>query len=373
MNSFKSYIRRNSFNRHPKAKLLALGGLLFSLGVVTSVATTYAWYTINVLASLPDLNVKITNDTSFDLTIDLQNKSGMIYHDDKDHIDGDGNFTGFTLKDMDYDPNVGLNDVSGMFAKDWMKDADPATTKPTFKKSYGAYPSSPERSSEATQGYLQTILWLTASKDCSIYLSTDTGVASADTAETAAKKGKDLAKLQKVTNTVRLSFYSDDGYYIAYQQDAGILRNTYYGGPLDMNGDGYFDNIEGKEVFYGEYENSDAITYKHNSDATAPYEEDLRDTYHANHAPDVDYIDNYDRVNPNPDIGVKKEDSVNIYELIYDENYPMRPLQSVCSLKAGVAKRLVFSVYCEGWDLDMTDAIESASFNINLGFIALLK
>ncbi|MBE6136080.1 MAG: hypothetical protein E7181_02280 [Erysipelotrichaceae bacterium] len=373
MNFFKSYIRRNSFNRHPKAKLLALGGLLFSLGVVTSVATTYAWYTINVLASLPNLNVKITNDTSFDLTIDLLNKTRRINHDDKDHIDEDGNFTGYTLADMDYDPDIGLNDVSGMFASEWMDNADPLTTMPRFRRSYGPTPSSPEASSEATQGYLQTTLLLNASKDCDIYLSTDTGIISADTEETASKKGKELAKLQKVTNTIRLSFYSDDGYYIAYQQDPGVMRNTYYGGPLDMNGDGYYDYVDGKEVFYGEYENSDAINYKHNDEDTAPYEEALRDTFHANHAPGVDYVDAYDREHPNDDIGVNKEDSVNIYELIYDENEPLRPLQSVCSIKAGVEKRLVFSLYCEGWDLDMTDAIESASFNINLGFIALLK
>lgn len=373
MTFFKSYIRRNSFNRHPKAKLLALGGVLFSLGVVTSVASTYAWYTINVLATLPDLNVKITNDTSFDLTIDLINKSGRINHDDPGHIDEDGNFTGYTLQDMDYDPNVGLNDVSGMFASDWLTDADPATTKPTFKRSYGSFPSAPERSSEATQGYLQTVLILTASKDCDIYLSKDSGIASADTVETAAKKGKDLAKLQKVTNAVRLSFYSEDGYYIAYQQDEAVLRDTYYGGPLDMNGDGYYDSIDGKEVFYGEYENSEAISYVVNSEDTPPYEEDLRDTFHANHAPNVSYIADYDRSNPNPDIGVKKEDSVNIYELIYDEERPLRPLQSICKLKAGEEKRVVFSVYCEGWDLDMTDAIESASFNINIGFVALLK
>ncbi|MBO4285705.1 MAG: hypothetical protein J5880_00040, partial [Bacilli bacterium] len=178
-------------------------------------------------------------------------------------------------------------------------------------------------------------------------------------------------KLQKVANTVRLSFYSDDGYKIAYQEKPGVLKNTYYGGPLDMNGDGYFDSYDGKEVFYGEYENPEAVTYVKSNGGEEAYPSDMRDVFHAYHA-DVDYIV-YDRANPDPAIKVKAEDSRNIYEYIYDEDEPLRPLTRITKLKANEPKRLVLSVYCEGWDLDMTDAINHASFNINIGFTALLK
>ena len=126
MKLFKSHIRRTGLNRHPKAKLLALGGVLFSLGAVTSIAATYAWYTINVLTTIDSLNVHISSDDYW-LHLDLENNAGVtIKYEDR--LDEDGNFTGFSLEDMDYDRDVGLNDVSGMFADDWLVGADPMTT-----------------------------------------------------------------------------------------------------------------------------------------------------------------------------------------------------------------------------------------------------
>ena len=375
MKFFKSYIRKNGIYRHPKAMFLTLGAALFSLGVVTSVATTYAWYALNVLWELPNLDVKIITEEElgFSFKMDLEQKDGtMIRYEDR--VSEEGLFTGFTLDDMEYDKNNGLNDVSGMYADEWLKDADPLTTRPQFRSHYGPTPGSANPVPGVAQiGYLQTILWLTASEDCEIYLSkivetNDDGVE----AEVPVIKSVDTdEKLQKVANTVRLSFYSDDGYKIAYQEKPGVLKNTYYGGPLDMNGDGYFDSYDGKEVFYGEYENPEAVTYVKSNGGEEAYPSDMRDVFHAYHA-DVDYIV-YDRANPDPAIKVKAEDSRNIYEYIYDEDEPLRPLTRITKLKANEPKRLVLSVYCEGWDLDMTDAINHASFNINIGFTALLK
>lgn len=375
MKFFKSYIRKNGLCRHPKAMFLALGGALFSLGVVTSVATTYAWYTINVLLAIPNLDVKIITEQQlgFTLKMDLEKSDTSIIHYE-DRTDENGLFTGFTLDDMEYDKENGLNDVSAMYQNDWLENANPLTTRPQFRNHYGPTPGSANPvPGVATQGYLQTVLWLTASEDCEIYLSkivetNDDGIEQ----EVPVIKSVDTdEKLQKVANTVRLSFYSDDGYKIAYQEKPGVLKNTYYGGPLDMNGDGYYDSYDGKEVFYGEYENPEAVTYVASNGGEDAYPSDMRDVFHANHA-DVDYI-SYDRKNPDPAIKVKAEDSHNIYEYIYDEDEPLRPLRRITRLTANEPKRLVFSVYCEGWDLDMTDAINHASFNINVGFTALLK
>ena len=377
MKFFKPYIRKNGLSRHPKAMFLALGAALFSLGVVTSVATTYAWYALNVLWELPNLDVKIITEQElgFSFKMDLEQKEGAIIRYE-DRINEEGMFTGFTLEDMEYDKKTGLNDVSGMYQDEWFKNADPLTTRPQFRSHYGATPGSANPvPGVATQGYLQTVLWLTASEDCEIYLSkivetNDDGIEK----EVPVIKSVDTdERLQKVVNTVRLSFYSDDGYKIAYQEESGKLKTTYYGGPLDMNGDGYYDSFEGREVFYGEYENPEAVNslYRASNGGEQAYPSDMRDVFHANHA-DVAYLD-YDRSNPDPAINVKAEDSHNIYEYIYDEDEPLRPLSRITRLTANEPKRLVLSVYCEGWDLDMTDAINHASFNINIGFTALLK
>ena len=236
-------------------------------------------------------------------------------------------------------------------------------------KSYGASAAAPNRSAVATQGYLQTILWLYANEDCEIYLSPDSGIAPNEekNAETAREKGRDIDKLRKVTNAVRLSFYSEDGYVIA---KTGESKQTYYGGILDMNGDGYYDSYDGKEVLYGEY-NTDALTDDYYADPTGhedPYEGG--DTFTANHNPDVKQVI-YDK--DDAKLAIKKENSVDIEYLQYDETEPLRRLDSICKLSKGERKRVVFSVYCEGWDEYMTDAIESAAFNINIGFVALIK
>jgi len=368
MKLFKSHIRRTGLNRHPKAKLLALGGVLFSLGAVTSVTVTYAWYAINVMAQIDNLNVRIITKDYW-LKMDLENNTGVtIKYEDR--LDEEGNFTGFSLDDMDYDRTVGLNDVSGMYESDWNNSStNPRTARPQFLKSYGASAAVPNKTAVATQGYLQTVLWLYANDNCEIYLTPDSGIVPNEekNAETAREKGRDIDKLREVTNAVRLSFYSEDGYVIAKTGDS---KQTYYGGVLDMNGDGYYDSYDGKEVLYGEY-NTEALTDDYYVDPTShekPYEGG--DTFTANHNPDVKQVV-YDK--DDAKLAIKKENSVKIDTLRYDETNPYKVVEPICKLKEGERKRVVFSVYCEGWDEYMTDAIESAAFNINLGFIALIK
>ena len=368
---FKTHIHRD-INKHPKAQLMLLGGLLFSLGLVTSITTTYAWFQINPLLTVQDLNLRINpNADDYWLTVDLINSKGRINHDDiehyPDHFDEEGNFTGFTLADMDYDPEVGLNDVSGMFADEWLNDS--TKTRPEFRSNYGAYPGNKDhytKSVVATKGYLQTVFVFTAGEDCEVYLTKDSGIKSMDTAESAQSKKKNLEDLLQVANTVRFSFYSDDGYYIAKQPEdethEDITYETYYGGVLDMNGDGYYDSVDGEEVLYGEYEGE--ATYNDNVSDSLPYENGS--TFTANHQPGVKQVNvDYQKI--------VKEPAASIKTYIYDEDKPMRPLQSICKLKKGEEKQVVFSVYCEGWDKYMTDALASASFNITLGFTALIK
>ena len=384
MKFFKSYIRRNGLNRHPKAKFLALGGVLFSLGVVTSVATTYAWYAINVIQSIPNLNVRIIadEDLDFKFTMDLEKKDGKtrIFYDDR--VDEEtGEFKGFDLDDMEYDRTNGLNDVSGMYESLWnVSGGDRSTIKPMFQKTYINAPNR-ERTTDdyaSDKSYLQTVLWLKASEDCDIYLTPDSGIKALDPEhQTAAiQHGKDLAKIAKVTNAVRLSFFSDDGYYIAYQPEQtedeykGEPRITYFGGVLDMNGDGIYDNDGEKEILYGEYSIDGGKELTYDDDAlTGPlYDGQMSGTFSASHAEGIKRVNTKD-----PNLNIVTEDSLPIYQLQYRADRPLRPLQSICSLKAGEEKRIVFSVYCEGWDRDMTNDIEYASFNINLGFTALLR
>ena len=375
MNLFKikKYIKRQSLS-HPKAKLLAFGGLLFALGLVVSVASTYAWYTISIMTNIDSLNIRVgvREDYYLKLYLDPYNtgdESTFKYSSD-----------GYTLDEMGYDRATGLRDVSGMFESDWNNDsANDAHALPKFKKSYGSAPTSPQRSTEATEGFLQTVYYLESNKNCEVYLSPDSKVtANAEkNAETATKKGKSYDKLMQVTNAVRLSFFSFDEYDIDdYTTDGrryvvanpGISEDTYFGGVLDMNGDGYYDYVDGSEILYGEY-NTEAVTYNDKNGDSSPLEEAYRDTFNANHQAGVRQV-NVEYTNET--LAIKKENSVKIDALRYDED-SFKEVTPICRLKAGEKKRLVLSVYVEGWDRYMTDAIESAAFNIDIGFLALIK
>ena len=356
---FKKYIRRTSFN-HPKAKLLALGAFLFAFGLIVSVTTTYAWYTISIMTNIDALNIRVGVREDYYLKLYLVDRNGQEQY----------NPDGYTLEEMGYDRDTGLNDVSGMYQSDWLNDdIDMTNALPEFKKSYGSFPASPNRSTVADKGYLQTVYYLESNENCEIYLTPDSKVSANEekNRETASKKGKSYDKLMEVTNAVRLSFFSEDGYIIANPGNSDV---TYYGGILDMNGDGYYDYIDGKEVLYGEY-NTEAVTYDENAVGDEnPMDENLRDSFHSNHMSGISQvIVDYE----SPELSIKKENSIKIDALRYEEDDPLKDVTPICKIKKGEKKRLVLSVYVEGWDRYMTDAIESAAFNIDIGFLALVK
>ena len=94
MNLFKikKYIHRTSFN-HPKAKLLALGAFLFAFGLVVSVTTTYAWYTIAIKTNIDSLNIRVGVREDYYLKLYLKDRNGQ------EHYNPDG----YTLEEMGYD------------------------------------------------------------------------------------------------------------------------------------------------------------------------------------------------------------------------------------------------------------------------------
>ena len=406
----KSYIRRSALNRHPKATLLSLSAVLFTLGLVTSVATTYAWYSLNVLLSVPNLNVRIRSafDDALQLTL-VQKDGNLIYGydgqgDDEARIDDahkdeeNGSFTGFTLADMGYDSSNGLNDVSGANESLWNNGVYGNTVVPRFQ----SHPMDPEKTEDGfapEKRYIQaTFLLSTLAEDenYDIYLSPESLVSIPSVEQMPDPDQR--AKAAKAIKTIRVSFYSEsvadieDGkaalYEIAYQPEVAVddfttddLRTTYYGGILDLNGDGYYDYSikDGKprETLYGDYtvNGDEGSIYTKDIKATGKgkYGDESSGVFDGKHQEfdDIEYVD----LN-NENLVIATEDSHPIYEYQYDETKPLKPLRPVCSLHNNTyknPKRLVLSIYCEGWDRDMTDDIDKASFNINLGFIAVLK
>ena len=389
-----------------KAKLLAFGGLLFSFGVVTSVTTTYAWYNLTqIVASVGNLSLRI--DEEMDASLELQLVKNEFRDADKDlsHSDiapehlrstNEEGFEGFGPHDLGIE-GIKLNDVSGMFQGDWYGNSSlpllcsaPRNFAPQNKKN--------ERSRRDTDIYVQNIFYLIAGEDASIYLDGSTKKDDEEhmplytfikpsvekNTEAAGGNLDKYKELNDVIHTVRVSFLTDEGYYIAKLgqvtgSNSVITANpyktqdyvTYYSGTLDMDKDGYLDvDNEGNEILYGEYTcEENEINRLPTSNAEVVKPESERTTFNGVSRPDANRITNLDELKEQNKI--KKENSVLLRDLMYDSEQPHLQGTPICHVKAGEAKRVVVTIYVEGWDEHMTDAINNASFDISLSFLAL--
>ena len=382
--SLKNNHYRYNSRRLTKTKLLVLGALLFSLGVGTSVTATYAWYSLREFAAVNNLNLQIDalSEKAY-LKLYLDKDGEQIHKED-----------GYTKEDLGIKDKDGkdreLTDVSGMFQDKWLNDeTDMSNAVPELRTSYrtafGINVTDPgvANTNEETgkDFYVQNVFYLEAGMDCHIYLAEDSDIsANQEQNEIVARtKGKSLDKLNQVAHTVRTSFFTDEGYVVA-QPDENDYE-TYYGGILDLNKDGSYDNRDDKEILYGEY--SGEVPYRSEPKSYDPVDEKDITTFVSNHKDGVTQVDL-----DNKDF-IKKENAKRIKDITYinidshKEEYDSgarslaqdvilnKNAEPLCSVHKGEKKRIVVSVYVEGWDRYMTDDIASACFDINISFTAL--
>lgn len=368
-----------------KAKMLILGSFLFSLGVVTSVTSTYAWFTLTSMGAISNLNLTLNYDTSFALYLSPNRESvdtslsveelletGALIHEEG----------GYSREQLGIE-GIELNDVSGMFQSKWLNDETiydqtllpKLRTAPRFWTADVDASVDPGETNERDT-FVQNVFYLQAGEDCSIYLDGSKNEETGDlntyvranlaaNQKVADETGRDVNKLNKVVNAVRVSFLTTDGYVIADPGDT--YETTYYAGLLDTGVTGYYDVKDGYEVMYGEYLGE--VRYVENERHDEKFENG--DVFTSNHMPGVQIVDPEQLEDPgNSDLHAVKEEAVSLESLSYDSTKG-RKYTPLCTLRKGELKRIVVTIYVEGWDRDMTDAIASASFDIALSFIAV--
>lgn len=351
-------------NPHPykrrltKGKLLTLGALLFSFGVATSAVATSAFYSLLEIATVGNLNLEIDMTDAW-LRLGLLRNGSLLFKEDG---------SGFTKEELGIENTV-LGEVSGMFESDWLNEqTDLSTALPKFHSRYK--PGLPKTNPGYEEGkdiFVQNEFVFEAGQDCEIYLDASSYIKANVEAnkKTAEEKGWDASRadaLNEVVHAVRISFLTDEGYIIV---NPGESNETFYGGILDLNKDGYYDDIEGKEILYGEYEGTPTYL-PGETDPTSDEYKDNRNTFVANHRQGIE------KVNLNS-VEIKKENANKLQALTYDANDPLKEALPICHVKKGVQKRIIVSIYVEGWDKHMTDDIGSASFNANIAFTGLIK
>ena len=357
-----------------KGKMMAFSALLFSVGVATSATSTLAYFNLNKVGDVTNLNLSINSEEAYlklwlskDKTKpldELEEGKNLIYHND-----------GYSKEDLGIE-GVVLNDVSGMNQNDWYHNGealnDPIalpklSTAPRLYRDY----RSPGYSD--LDVYVQNVFYLESNYDCSIYLdgrspdeseelsSSYTFIRSNhdQNVKTANEKNLNVDKLDEVVHAVRVSFLTEDGYIIA---NPGEDEDTYYAGILDTDVDGYYDEDNNKEILYGEYEGD--VSYSLDLENKEKYEGG--NVFVSNHKPGVEKV-NLSSVNR------KKEEAVKLDSLKLDtKREPFKEVQPICTLNKGEKKRIVVTIYVEGWDKHMTDDICYASFDVALAFTALL-
>lgn len=341
-----------------KAKLLILGAFLFSLGLGTSAVATSAWYALVEVATVGNLNLQIDMSDAW-MSMKLLRNGDLIEDEEGD---------GYTKEELGQIDTV-LGEVSGMFESDWLNDSTNMTAAlPRFHSNYMPGHSSTRLVEFSENIYVQNEFIFEAGDDVDIMLDESSFIqanvdANKHTAELLGYDAERAEALNDVVHAVRISFFSEDGYIIA---NPGESNETYYGGILDLNKDGYYDDIDNKEILYGEY--TGEVSYLPGEENETEPLISNRNTFIASHRKGVE------KVNKNsPGLTIKKENAYKLQDLKYEENNPLKILTPICHVKKGVQKRVVVSIYVEGWDLHMTDDIASASVDVNIAFTGLIK
>jgi len=325
--------------------LLWAGLALFSLTLSAFVTSTIAWFSVSDFLTVGNIKVAVTDH---DIRIGTRNSLGAVEFESDDIVSND--------------EQAFLSPVSSMF-QDNSRYLE--SLFPTLSNEYPSIHGYRE-TGKATSGFYQEEIFLTSDVGTYVYLDESTYVvANRHLNEIAATQtGLSADELNKVEDAIRVSFYSEDGYVI-YEPNVEESSKTPLAGLLDVSFyDGYIDyNSSNEEVLYGEY----------NEDATLKYDD----------AVDHD-VSHHEYESSKPGVGGKTlagvkhlnlEKSVNEGNLKIknEETYALKDLllkgKYVTYIAPKEVKRLVLTIYLEGWDKECSNDLINAAFSAHIAFM----
>ena len=343
----------NEKGNKTRRRLLIAGVLTTGMTFCSGLTATFAWLSLTPFASTPDLLFGTDPEASAILTMGYVDSEGK-YQFPEDIVYDDA---GLESVFPSYDHSKGLDPVTGMNAS-----FDPNDPK-ALPKLTGSYRGGDDIATfhEAEGGYHQFEFAFVCNHDCWLYLSPQSKITPNTEAnkQTALDKEKDAAKLDEAVNALRVSFASSDGYYIAC--DKADEHEVNYGGLLDvLPYDGYYDHRDGKEIVYGQYEGQ--VNYEGVGDGT---KSEISDFLNAGHASGVQKADL-------SGVTFVKEDARPFADFTLEDGVGQTSSIPLLELEANTPKRLVVSVYLEGWDQYCTNDIGLASMSLDLVFTGLV-
>lgn len=331
--------------------------------------STLAWFRVSdtLIAS----NIAIDYVSQEDFSIGLKKDEKVDYYQKVDST---------ILQDYfpSYDSKEHLNDVSSMYQSQWLNEKTVfANTVPLLRTGFG--PSSSRTMTDVAKGgFLQFDMLLHSDRNMYVFLS-ETTTLKADTAansKIADLTGINVDDLNKVEDCLRISFYTDNGFFI-YEPNVDTSSNTSFADRLNLNAltsQYYQMDDDKKEVLFGDYNYDDPnlnLIYDEESRASVPAAGKLTGFNAGTNPEAVGGLDIAKSISEG-NLSITHEKTYTLKELsnavVPQEGVPSYPLTLI---DAGVDKRIVVTLYIEGWDRDVVDSIGWGVFDLNLAFKGL--
>ncbi len=339
--------------------LWAFSGLLvFTASVLAT--SSLAWFQVGNTTYVRNLQIAYEAN---DFTVEIKDANGDLISSD----------TGvFVFSDP-----VKTRAVSSMFMDDWLDadNIDPEKDFPGLRTCYSLGTSNTLTPiAKPGTNYLAFELYFSCRQDVYIYLDEHTSVTPNHDINVETANAFDPfylhpsmtpEALDKITDSIRVSFFSNMGHTI-YEPNVETCTNTRFAAKLDIAPtDGFYDfDSEGKEFLYGEYDPScleqldyQEVTVENSFESRGNVFEGV--SKKGNLAFSEEKVDELDQKGL-----IAHEQSYSLQELnVFAET--KHPLLFV---PANSTRRMVMSIYAEGWDKDCTNAVEFASFATNVVF-----
>lgn len=334
-------------------KLLVGLSLLALSSLGTAVVGTFAWFEIEGGAEVSNIQIEFAD--GFTLEVGLKDQDNEIHYfaslNDatlRQYIPG---FTSFAP----------LKEASSMYSSTWLNDGfDYRNGYPTLYGPYYEAGGSTGITLPLSEGFFQLETYFRSNDDVYLFLDPECEITAMESINRTREEqlGLPSGQLDEVTKVARISFLSEEGYTIFAP---GTHQKASFAGPLDIDGDGYYDYSEGKEILYGEYSGSPQYLPPNE---TPPSGEGT--SFSAGHASGVQILDTSSYVPAVENCYFLDDLALPLNVGSYDPS-----LHPLALLRANTPTRVLLTFYVEGWDPHSTEKIEYGAWSVNLGFSAL--
>lgn len=339
-----------------------MGIALFSLTLGVFVTSTVAWFDISNNLVVNTMSLSLGDPDSVQVAF---SEDGEYYSE----------LTSDLLEaNTAYKKSDAIQPVTSSYQSEWLNsETNFADAVPLFKRG-------PDSDRQADYGYIQLDLYLKTQYNGYVYLDDTSYVKANMTANAKTAKNENLseADLNNVPDCMRISFYTEEYGFKIYEPNVSEPSQTRFGGRIDYAPEtGYFDyyqdpsNKEYYETFFGEYNKADNPTlyYGPVSDSDSLVTGTVTG-FNASTKAGVHPLD------------VAKSESDGGLKIATEKTYVMSELVAPATGKgvglpllycyADEPKRIVISIYCEGWDLDAVKAVSKASFDMSVVLTATI-